>query len=78
MKKIIYTLFLLLTALTVCFAFTGCEKATETSSNASTEIAGTNSGTGLQGDETGVSEAEFLWFIIFRLISPLKYLPVLK
>lgn len=55
MKKIIYILFLLLTTLTVCLAFTGCEKETETSSNASTEITGTNSGTDLQGGETGVS-----------------------
>lgn len=37
MKKIIYTLFLLLTALTVCLAFTGCEKETEITSGPSVQ-----------------------------------------
>lgn len=37
MKKIIYTLFLLLTALTVCLAFTGCEKETEITSTPSVQ-----------------------------------------
>lgn len=37
MKKIIYTLFLLLTVLTVCLAFTGCEKETEITSGPSVQ-----------------------------------------
>ncbi len=37
MKKIIYTLFLLLTTLTVCLAFTGCEKETEITSGPSVQ-----------------------------------------
>lgn len=43
MKKIIYTLFLLLTALTVCLAFTGCEKETEITSGPSVQTTDNSS-----------------------------------